>query len=84
MMHRSLFPEKCYEDQKFITSEKLRSYQNAIDGQESDDPVHDDNIISRTHSGTMLKSLRRGRSSRVDCFLDWLVRQTDFEMKKSS
>lgn len=80
-MHRSLFPERCYKDQKFITSEKLRSYQNAINGQESDDPLHDGNIISRTHGGTILKSLRRGCSSRVDCFLDWLVSQMDFEMK---
>ena len=73
MVLRSLFPEKCYEDQKFNTSEKIWSYQNYVEGQESDDSVRDMNINSRSQGGTILKSLKRGRSRRVDRFLDWLV-----------
>ena len=83
MLLRSLFPERCYEDQKFNTSEKLSSYQNYIDGPKSDNSVHDKSIISKTHGGTILKSLRRGRSHRVDRFLDWLVSLENIKIKET-
>ena len=73
VLHRNLFPEKSYDDQTFNTSERCWSYEEYIHGGKPSETSPQGKPLSRGHGGTMLKVLRRGRSSRVDRFLDWMV-----------
>ena len=80
---RSLLPERCFEDQRFNTSEKSWSYQCYIRGREAFDSPINPNLLVKGHGGTVLKTLQRGRSSRADCFLNWLVTLNAYNLKRN-
>ncbi|KAF7189549.1 HORMA domain-containing protein 1 [Pseudocercospora fuligena] len=64
---RSFFSEKVFDTQAYAAHERLPSYREYADGKLPDIPK------GSTRPHTTMQVLRRGRSKRVDTFLDWLV-----------
>ncbi|KAK4986510.1 hypothetical protein LTR66_002100 [Elasticomyces elasticus] len=72
-MAQNLFAERCFADQAYETNDTHWSYQDYAAGRL---PPNDKNTGSHgltRRPATSMKVLRRGRSTAVDQFLDWLV-----------
>ncbi|KXT07784.1 hypothetical protein AC579_4304 [Pseudocercospora musae] len=63
---RSFFSEKVFDAQAYAAHDRLPSYRDYADGRLPEVPK------DTTELHTTMQVLRRGRSKRVDTFLDWL------------
>ena len=65
---RQLFGDNCFDQQYYNTSDRHWSYADYAAGN-SEQTQDSENRRGRT----LMQVLRRGRSTRVDALLDWLV-----------
>ena len=65
--YSNFFAEKVFDEQLYDMSDKIHSYKDYAAGKLGKDHR------KAAAPATVMRVLRRGRSRRVDMFLDWLV-----------
>jgi hypothetical protein len=71
---RQLFGDHCFDQQYYNTSDRHWSYADYAAGNSEQSQ---ESQIRRGR--TLMQVLRRGRSTRVDSLLDWLVSNSPFQ-----
>lgn len=70
-MRRNLFPDKCFDDLVYETSNTHLPYEDYTMGRRLSLPRKDKQLTRTT-----MKVLQKGRSEAVDKFLAWLVSES--------
>lgn len=65
--YRNFFADKAYDDQAYESGERILPYEDYASGKVTKGKMRS------TDKSTNMRVLRRGRSRRVDMFLDWLA-----------
>ena len=74
---KNLFIDSCFDQQKFLPGESHLSYDDYASGK-TDKAL----LANPKAKGNPLVVMRRGRSSRLDLLLDWLVCIHNFAMER--
>jgi meiosis-specific protein HOP1 len=75
---RGLFPLKSYDQRVYEMRDRMLPYDDFAEGRMPDD------LNDAIAPHTTIRVLRRGRSRRVDTFLDWLVSNASLQIQMTS